>query len=101
MSPITAADQEAMIQATGGVTVVHGSETTYGHEELVSWELQTDVGAILSGRRSVVIADGRLSGINARKGIGESVVVNSTARRIAQILPGDDDGGLLRLMLAD
>lgn len=99
---ITAAMTVSLLQATGGVAVVVGAQTTYGHYERVPWETGGEGGAgTLTTHPSVVIADGILTAVGPRKGIGTAITVNGTAWVIRDILPGDPDGGTLRLMLAE
>lgn len=102
MTLLSVSLQESMIQATGGVTVTHRDESTYGHLEDVPVErLQGDGGGVLGTEPSVVIATGSLSAITVRKGINERLTVDGTLYYIREILTGDLDGGLLRLMLSE
>ncbi len=99
---LTPLDEERMIQDTGGVTVVHGGDTTYGHEELPGVEVEAPGGGrVITTHRTVVIPDGRLTGIGPKTGIDEVVTVDGTARTVHGIQPGSDDGVLIRLFLAD
>jgi len=100
---LTSQDLERMLERTGGVPVTHGGDSTFGHFERVPMEVGAGdyVGGLLTTAPSVVIADGRLSGIGPRTGIDETVVVDGDSWRVADIQPGSDEGLLLRLMLTE
>jgi hypothetical protein len=104
-SLLSASANEALLRRTGGVTVVKGAQTTYGH---VSWEPTQflagsgGAGAIQSAHGHVVIAAGRLTGVTALgDGIGDSLVVDSVNVKIVGIgaPPGETDGDMLDVLI--
>ena len=101
----TATQIESDIKVTGGETVTNGGETTYGHFDRVPVEAGEGQGGygggVLTTEPSVVIADGRLSNFGPRKGIGATVVVDGTSWLVSNIVPADEDGGTIRLMLQE
>ena len=102
-SLLSAATNDALLQATGGVTVVKAAETTYGH---LKWAPLTVArgdggGGVLTAHGSVVIALGTLTGITAEDGIGDTVTVNAVACTVIDIIQpdGENDGDLIELIL--
>ena len=94
----------ALLRATGGEVVVDTAtgEFTHGHYDQVPVELaEGEYGRVLSTAPSVVVASGIFTHITHRKGVGRSITVDGTAWVIRDIQPGDEDGGTIRLMLAE
>ena len=97
----TAADTEAMLRATGGVPVVYGSQSTWGHYDKASARA-FDGTEVLATVPSVVIAAGALAGL----AIGQPITVDGTAYVIRDFGAGQEydtppDGGLTRIYLAE
>lgn len=110
---LSVADHEELLEATGGVEVAHGGETTRGHlEQLPERVLGTDGGEVLTERPSVVIPSGGLTGITREAGIGETLTTqaldsagnttgSATSWVVTGVEPADQDGGVIRVLLAD
>ena len=93
----TAAEVEAMIEDTGGDTVVFGGVTTYGHVDYVDEEILEGGELMTIGRvRSVLVATGILANI-ARD---ETIVVGGTTYVITDHRV-ENDGAETRLWLGD
>ena len=93
----TAAEVEAMIEDTGGDTVVFGGVTTYGHVDYVDEEILEDSQLVTIARaRTVLIATGILSGIDR----DETIVVDGTTYVITDHRV-ENDGAETRLWLGD
>lgn len=104
MTLLSTSLQVSMLRATGAVAVVDtvASESSYGHFEESSEHLMEEgYGAVLASSPSVVVVNGAFTNIGPRKGVDRSVTVGGTSYTIRDILPGDRDGGLLRLMLLE
>ncbi len=105
MTLLAGSTAEAMIQATGGVVVTNGGDSTYGHFERIPLVEADDaggyVGGILTTQPSVVVAEGMLptNFPTARQGIGQTVVVDGESWQVYDIVPVDIDGGTVRFML--
>jgi hypothetical protein len=92
-----------MLRVTGGNVVAEGSDTTSGHFEQIPIEEAEGAGGYIGGvittAPSVVIADGSLSNVGPRTGIGLTITVDGTSWEITNIIPVDADGATYRLML--
>lgn len=105
MSLLTAAETEQMLRDTGGVTVVKGTVTTYGHvEEGPTEVLEGDggrYGTVLLGDLSVVIANGILAGVSPKTGIDEEITVDDEDCTIIRVVPprNEPSGDVLHLVL--
>lgn len=106
MTLISAAETAAMLRETGGVRVVKGSVTTYGHVRWTPAEVlqgQSGYGrGVQTAQGRVVIAAGILSGVTAfGDGIGDAITVDGVACKITGIAPprGEEDGDMLDLAL--
>lgn len=104
----TAAQNEATLRAIGaidgGCTVVKGTETTYGifsDPPVGVLDGQGGSGGVQVTDTRVVIAKGRLTGIAADDGIGESITVDGVTYTVIGIgaPPGEPDGAFLELVL--
>lgn len=103
-SLLSAATNEALLRATGGVAVVKGAQTTYGHLKkapITALRGEDGAGGVLTADARVVIANGRLTGITAEDGIGDTVTVDSVDYTIVDIVQpqGEEDGDMLELVL--
>ena len=100
---LTGATAEAMLRATGGVTITNGGDSSWCHFERVPLEVGEDAGGygggILTTQPSAVIAEDRFTNIGPRDGIGQEVVVDGDTWEIYDIVAADPDGGTIRLML--
>jgi len=97
---ISPATHSAMFEATGGVAVVDGAESCYGHFEQVPLEEETPGGrGVLTTRPSVVIPDGIFTNIGPRIGVDRTITVGGDSWTISRIEPASPDGGVLRLIL--
>lgn len=79
----TSAELEQMIRATGGVAVVYGGTTTYGHRELVGEVVLQDGAEVEAEIDTVRVATGILSGLAQGAAItvgGESLVIGEYRR---------------------
>lgn len=91
----TAAQTALMIRATGGIAVVVGASSTWGHYD-VSDAGVFDSAEVLAAEPHVTVPTGVLTGLE----IGAAITVDGTAytvrdhRRI-------EDGGLTRIWLAE
>ena len=102
---------ELLLKQTGGVQVAHGTETTEGHLEDPPEELfPGPERGVITGRMSLVIARGSLTGITNVAGVDETVTTQEldatgtptgsiTSWVVTAVGPEDPDGGTLRLML--
>lgn len=94
-----------MLQATGGETVIADGVTTYGHFDRVPVEFGEDQGGYAGGTLttspSLVIADTILANIGMRKGIDRTLTVGGTRWIVANVVPADEDGGTIRVMLRE
>lgn len=99
-----------MLQATpGSFVLTHGAETTYAHFDEVPVELLgRDGRGNLTTEPTAVIASGSLTSINKATGIGESVTTTdapgyagAVTWEVVHVEPGDEDGGTIRLVLAN
>lgn len=89
---------EAQIQDTGGVAVVLGSNSTYGHfDQIDEVVMDGDTQGVIVGSPSVVIPTGAL-GVGME--IGEVVQVGGTPYTIRDHRRVDD-GALTRIFLAE
>ena len=93
----TAAEVEAMIEDTGGDTVVFGGVTTYGHVDYVDEEILEGGELMTIGRvRSVLVATGILPNLDR----GTTIVVDGTTYVITDHRV-ENDGAETRLWLGD
>lgn len=104
MSLLSAAENEALLRDTGGVRVVKGSQRTWGHlRRAPAQALPGSDGfrGVQTAYRSVVIADGILTGIAPEEGVDELLTVDGTSYRVVEVSqpPGEPDGDMLELVL--
>ena len=96
----------AMFKATGGVQVSANSASTWGHFDIVPVGVDTPGGgAALSSLPSVVIARGALTGISEVDGVGDALTVahasGNVVYSVRDVVPSDEDGGTIRVMLSE
>lgn len=109
-SLFSASANAALMRMTGGVAVVKGSESTYGTPKgapVVLLSGQGGSGGVLSADDAVVIANGTLTGVTARDGVGDTITVAGVSYTVIGIttphdagFPGGEfDGDMLALLL--
>ena len=91
---LSAVEIEAMLRATGGVQVVAGAETTWGHYEIVD-EALYDTAQVIGAAETVLIATGRIT----TPAVGSPITVAGTTYTVRDARR-EDDGALLRIWLA-
>lgn len=101
---MTPAQVESNLRYSGGVTVVKGMQTTYGHERgtpTAVLEGEGGSGGVQTKDWSVCIANGILTGISESVGIDVALVVNGVNAAIREIGQpnGEPDGDMLQLSL--
>lgn len=84
---------EGMLEISGGVVVVMGASSTYGHLDAPGEVVLQDAG-IRGVNFTLTIATGRLPGVRQNS----ALVVNGTSYNVRDVEPLDD-GSLTRLYL--
>jgi hypothetical protein len=104
MALFSPAMNATLLRVTGGEVVIDtaSSESTHGHFDRVPVQVvEGEYGQVITTEPSVVVPAGVLTHIGPRKGVGRAITVDGAAWVVRSITAGDEDGGTIRLMLAE
>lgn len=91
----TPQQNEAMLKATGGVPVVFGGVTTYGHHETYDGEFfEEDRAPVYGVVDAVLVATGILPALKVR----QAITVNGVAKKVLGHRRPEEHGGDLTLI---